>query len=376
LASAVIAQGIFTDFIGSDELDAPELRSTPLVNFLNLRGDQTEQVSLKKKIMRLLTYYGRLAWYAAVSRPKVFHILWNNKFELIDRVVLMLYYRLLGKKIVFTAHNVNAAKRDGNDSFLNRASLRFQYWMSNHVFVHTERMKNELLTDFGVRESKVSVIPFGINNTIPTTPIKNTEAKERFGLHESECTALFFGQIAPYKGLEYLIGAMAELAGRNAEPRLIIAGKVKRGAEEYWEKIQCEITRTGVRERIIEKIEFIPDTEVELYFKAADVVVVPYVDIFQSGVPFLAYSFGLPVIATDVGSLRDDIIEGETGFICRVCDPIDLAKSIESYFNSELYRKLDARRQQIRDFASAKHSWTTVGEITRDVYRRLSASVR
>jgi D-inositol-3-phosphate glycosyltransferase len=376
LTSALIAQGIITDFIGSDELDAPELRSTPLVNFLNLRGDPTEQVSAKEKIIRLLAYYGRLVWYAAVSRPKIFHILWNNKFELIDRVVLMLYYRLLGKKIVFTAHNVNAAKRDGKDSFSNRASLRFQYWMTDHVFVHTEKMKNELLADFGVREGKVSVIPFGINNTIPTTPIKTAEAKERFGLHQGERTALFFGQIAPYKGLEYLIGAMAELAGRNAEPRLIIAGKVKRGAEEYWEKIQREITRTGVRERIITKIEFIPDAEVELYFKAADVVVIPYVDIFQSGVPFLAYSFGLPVIATDVGSLRDDIIEGKTGLVCRARDPIDLAKSIETYFNNDLYRHLDTYRQEIRDFASKKHSWATVGEITRSVYRSLSVSVR
>ena len=43
--------------------------------------------------------------------------------------------------------------------------------------------------------------------------------------------------------------------------------------------------------------------------------IVPYVQIFQSGVPFLAYSFGLPVIATDVGSLRQDIVEGRAGFI-------------------------------------------------------------
>lgn len=327
LASALVTQGIYMDFIGSDALDAPELHNTPLVNFLNLRGDQREHVSLGKKMARLLNYYRRLLWYAAFSRPPILHILWNNKFELIDRVFLMLYYKLLGKRIVFTAHNVNAAKRDGRDSLTNRLSLKFQYWMSDHIFVHTERMKGELLKDFEIREGKVSVIPFGINNTIPTSEMTTLEAKRRFGLCADEKTALFFGQIAPYKGLEYLIAAMAELIKRNGEPRLIVAGKVKRGYADYWERIQREIVSMGIKEQVIERIEFIPDDEVELYFKAADVVIVPYVHIFQSGVPFLAYSFGLPIIATDVGSLREDVVEGKSGFICKAQDPVDLAKA-------------------------------------------------
>jgi glycosyltransferase involved in cell wall biosynthesis len=373
LASALVSQGIFTDFIGSDALDSPELHHTPLINFLNLREDQSERVNVGRKIVRLLTYYTRLLCYAAVAKPRIFHILWNNKFELIDRVVLVLYYRLLGKKIVFTAHNVNASKRDGKDSFLNRVTLKFQYSMSNHIFVHTEKMKGELLTDFGLRESKVSVIPFGINNTIPTSQMTTTEAKERLGIRAGEKTALFFGQIAPYKGLEYLVAAMAELAKRNAAPRLIIAGKVKRGLEEYWENIQREISRTAIDGRIVQRIEFVPDNEVERYFKAADVVIIPYANIFQSGVPFLAYSFGLPLIATDVGSLKEDIVEGKTGFICKPRDPIDLAERIEAYFSSELFGQIETRRQEIKNFANEKYSWTKVGEITRSVYRSLVA---
>ena len=76
------------------------------------------------------------------------------------------------------------------------------------------------------------------------------------------------------------------------------------------------------------------DADTEIYFKAADVVVLPYTHIFQSGVLFLGYNFGLPAIATDIGSLRDDVIEGETGFICKPCDAIDLANCIRKYFSS------------------------------------------
>jgi D-inositol-3-phosphate glycosyltransferase len=371
LASALASQGIYLDFIASDALDTPELHNTPLVNFLNLRGDQRVHVSFGRKVARLLNYYVRLLCYAAFAQPQIFHILWNNKFELLDRVLLMLYYKLLGKRIVFTAHNVNAAKRDGKDGPLNRLSLKFQYWMSDHIFVHTGRMKGELLKDFKICESKVTVIPFGINNTISTSEMTALEAKKRFGISAGEKTALFFGQIAPYKGLEYLIAAMAKMIKQDVGLRLIIAGQVKRGYAGYWEQIQSEIISAGIREQVIERIGFIPDGEVELYFKGADVVILPYVDIFQSGVPFLAYSFGLPVIATDVGSLREDVVEGKTGFICKPRDPVDLANKIECYFSSELYRRLEARRQEIRAFANEKYSWTKVGETTQAVYRSL-----
>src|ERR1051326_6514823 len=114
LASALTAQGVSLAFIGSDDLDVPELRNDPRVCFLNLRGDQTEQASLGRKTFRIVKYYGRLIWYAATGRPRIFHILWNNKFELFDRTVLLLFYKALGTKLVFTAHNVNAGKRDGN----------------------------------------------------------------------------------------------------------------------------------------------------------------------------------------------------------------------------------------------------------------------
>lgn len=371
LASSLVSHGVFVEFIGSDKVDGPELHNTPLVNFLNLRGDQRENVSLGRKILRLLTYYVRLLKYAVVARPRIFHILWNNKFELFDRTVLMFYYRLLGRKIVFTAHNVNAAKRDFYDSTLNRLSLKIQYRLANHVFVHTEKMKSELWTEFGVPEGKVSVIPFGINNTIPTTDMTTDEAKQRLGLRAGEMTALFFGQIAPYKGLEYLAAALPELIRNNSGFRLIIAGKVKKGSEEYWQEIKRKLSSERTRERVTTRIEHIPEEDVEVYFKAADVLVIPYTRISQSGVPFLAYSFGLPVIATDVGSLREDIIEGKTGFICKPLDPGDLARAIHSYFSSEMWRQLELTRPEIRRFANERHSWMKVGEITESVYRSL-----
>ena len=127
LAAALTSQGIFVDFIGSDDLSVPDVLNDPRVNFLNLRGNQRPDASPFSKARRVLKYYIQLISYAATAQPKLFHILWNNKFELFDRTLLMLYYRMLGKKIILTVHNVNARKRDSNDSSLNRLSLRLQY---------------------------------------------------------------------------------------------------------------------------------------------------------------------------------------------------------------------------------------------------------
>ena len=370
LAIALASRGVSLDVIGSDLVDRPELHAPPRLNFLNLRGDQRANVSLKEKVARVLIYYARLIRYAWVAKPRVFHILWDNKFLLFDRTALMLYYKLLGKKIAFTAMNVNAGKRDANDSMLNRLSLKIQYRLADHIFVHTEKMKIELLKDFGLRKEAVTVIPMGINNSVPNTELTPAEAKRRLGIRSSEKTILFFGGIRPYKGLEYLVAAFQLIAPKHPDYRLIIVGDPM-NSEWYWRDIQETIEKDSSRERIMRKIEFVLDSETEVFFKAADVSVLPYTHIFQSGVLLLSYGFGLPVIATDVGALREDINEGKTGFVCQPRDPIDLARVIETYFESELYKRLDENRQTIRDYASERNSWDIAADRTGNVYAEL-----
>src|SRR4051812_30047542 len=77
LAAGLVRQGVRVDFVASSDLDCAEVH-VPGIRFLNLRGDQREDVALIRKVVRILTYYGRLVVYAATCRPKVLHILWNN----------------------------------------------------------------------------------------------------------------------------------------------------------------------------------------------------------------------------------------------------------------------------------------------------------
>jgi D-inositol-3-phosphate glycosyltransferase len=375
LAMALVSKGVVVDVIGSDDIDSASLHVTPNLRFLNFRGNQHKSTNFAEKLWRLAVYYARMMRYAARSKPRILHILWNNKIELFDRTVLMAYYKLCGKKIAFTAHNVNQARRDATDSLLNRVTLRIQYQLCDHLFVHTKKMKDELCQDFGVPARAVTVIRHPINDAFPDTDLTPSEAKRQLGLEENEKAVLFLGRIRPYKGIEHLLAAFHLLAANHSDYRLIIAGEPKKGSEEYRNQIEQTVKTEFTPGQIIMKIQFIPDDEMEVYLKAADVLVLPYKEIFQSGVLFLAYSFGLPVVATDVGSFREEIVEGKTGFLCQPGDPAELAKAIETYFASDLYKNLKVRRQDLKDYADANHSWNAVADLTRNAYAEMLGRV-
>lgn len=377
LAMALISKGISLDFVGGDEIDSPELHSAPNLRFLSLRRAPNENATSAQKILELLLYYARLIRYAARSSPEILHILWSGKLEFFDRTILMLYYKARGKKIALTAHNVNGARRDSKDSLLNRITLGIQYRLCDQIFVHTGKMKSELCREFNVREDAVTVIRYPINNAVPNTGLTSVEARNRLGLGVDERVILFFGKIRPYKGIEQLIAAFSQIsADVSVNYRMIIAGEPNKGAQEYLRTLQQAINVTCGHDQVTLRFQFIRDEDLELYFKGADVLVLPYREIFQSGVLFLAYSFGLPVVATDVGSFREDIVEGKTGFLCKPDDPSDLARAIRMYFASELYENLSTRRQELKNYANSIYSWHAVADLTCKGYAKMLSGKR
>jgi D-inositol-3-phosphate glycosyltransferase len=372
MIQALISHGVSVEVIGNDDLRSAPVMTDSKISYYNLRGDQSRKASVIQKMTRVSKFYLRLLKYAATTGSPLFHMQCHNKFALFDRVVLNSYYKLLGKKLVFTAHNIDAKERDGGNSLLNRWSLGFSYRLMDHIFVHTEKMKEELVEAFKLDQDRITIIPHGILNTAPVTPLSREEARERLSLEAGERALLFFGYIAPYKGLEYLIEALGQLKREGCRCRLIIGGEVKDCAP-YWRKMEELIEEQGVADDVIKEIRYISDGEVEVFFKAADALVLPYRFIFQSGLPFLSYSFGLPIIASDAGSLGEVVVEGKTGLVCRKEDPADLAAKIADYFESDLYHRLAYCREMIRKYGNDTYSWDRIGATINGVYSNLLA---
>ena len=169
------------DLIGSDDVDCPEFHTSPRLNFLNLRGDQRPDARLTSKVTgcaQVLRQAYPLCGYRQTENlphpleQQIRDVRSNFSYALLQA---------LGKKIVLTVHNVNAAKRDSKDSFLNRLTLRIQYRLADHIFVHTEKMKLELIDAFGVPRLGSRVIPFGINNSVPDTSLTQARPNRTIG---------------------------------------------------------------------------------------------------------------------------------------------------------------------------------------------------
>ena len=365
LASALAAEGVQIDLVGGDHMAQTQFESHSCIKFVVIR-EQGPTDSQVVKAIRVIKYYCRLVYYVAFTRCNILHILWNNQFQWLDRTVLMLFYRALGKAVVLTAHNINAGKRDACDSVFNTISLTVQYRLAQQIFVHTDAMKVELIRDFGIPEHSVTVVPYGWNNIVQNTDLTRAQAKREFGLSKVHKTLLFFGYIAPYKGLEYLITAVSQLVQSDKAYRLIIAGQPKRPLR-YCRRIESLLRSLDIADHVIMHSQHIADEHIERYFKAADAVVLPYTFIYQSGIMLIAYRFGVPVLAANVGSFATDVREEKTGLLFRSRDSEDLARVIKRYFSTPHFVE-EKSRAEIANHCFRLHSWDEVAKRTVEAY--------
>lgn len=352
------------------DLASPIFKDFEKTRFHSVYIYQKKGTSHLKKAANILRFYFLQSKHLLLHKKGIVHFQWLDRYFFTDRILLPVLSRLRGHKTILTVHNVNAGKRDNNDSYYNRFTLHMVYNLCNHLIVHTPLSKDELVKEFKVRPEKISVIKHGMNNMVSTTGITQLQARNDLNISMNQKVVLFFGNIDYYKGLDILIESLNYLPAKLSEKIvLLIAGNYKSPA--YIEQINQMIEHSKSRSQIIAHIRFIPDDQIEKYFMASDCIALPYRDIYQSGVLFLAYSFGLPAIATRVGNFENDIVNEKTGIFADAIDPYSFANALEKYFCSPFYHDLAQTRQHIREWSSGNYSWNTIGKETYNLYKRL-----
>lgn len=160
--------------------------------------------------------------------------------------------------------------------------------------------------------------------------ISTEEAREKLKIKNEELIILFFGFIRNYKGLDLLLKAMADERIKKSGIILLIAGEFYEDKKPYIDLIE----KLGIKEQLILKTDFIPDSEVKYYFCAADAVIQPYRNATQSGVTPLAYYFEKPMIVTNVGGLPNLVPDGKAGIVAEP-DSDSIANAILKFYSMD-----------------------------------------
>jgi glycosyltransferase involved in cell wall biosynthesis len=180
--------------------------------------------------------------------------------------------------------------------------------------------------------------------------ISKEVARENLELPVSEKIILFFGFIRNYKGLDILLRSMADERIRSAGIKLMVAGEFYEDKNQYLDLI----SKLGIKDQLILKTDFIPDSEVRNYLCAADVVIQPYRNATQSGVTPLAYHFEKPMIVTNVGGLPSLVPHERVGLVAEP-DPVSIADSILRFYQlGENYFIPHLRTEKL------KYSWANL----------------
>ena len=233
-------------------------------------------------------------------------------FQTIHLIEMMLVvaFKIFGLKTIYTIHNVFPGHK--KISIVQRLLYVICYKFCDRIIIHSKASREDAINIYSINPHKIKVIPHGdYNNFLPSVSVDKKEAKKKLVISHTCKTILFFGAIRDNKGLDYLLDAMAQVKKTMRESILMIVGEPLQSYSRYQNKIH----NLKLDKNVYEKLEYINNEEIPTYFLAADVVVLPYLEISQSGVLHLAYAFSKPVIATSIGGFKETIENGKNGYL-------------------------------------------------------------
>jgi glycosyltransferase involved in cell wall biosynthesis len=217
--------------------------------------------------------------------------------------------------------------------------------------------------------NKITIIPHGnFDIYVPEKPYDKLDARNFLEIDVDDNVVLFFGVIRKNKGLELLLDSFEIAAKKDERLKLVIAGAPQnKELSIYYSNM---IAKNKARSRIIYHGRFIPSKAVACYFAAADIIALPYKTIYHSGVVHLAYSFGVPVLSTNVGDFTETITDGLNGYILEKNDKNNMAEKLQQAFYDK--NKLQAMGVRAKEISKKKYGWNEIGKKTFRLYEHIS----
>ncbi len=309
------------------------------------RGIFKKNNKLVRGVKYLLgTIYSLL--YCLKEEVDIIHLHYYG-FNIIEKLNLKLF-KMFRFKIIATVHDIEPfdKKKENLDidynSFLKPLDA---------IIVHTNFSKKILSKIINKEDySKIYRIQSGDIDFLYNVKITKEKAREALGLPIDKKIILFFGHIKRVKGLDLLISAFNKVALEISDVFLVVAGRPwKIDMKEYYSLVDNRI-----RDKVLFQLNYIPNEQVNLYFKSSDIVVLPYKKIYNSSVILRAFDYGSCVLASNLESLKEFIIPGVTGEIFAKGDKKELAEKIIILLNSS--KTIERIKLNSKDFIDKNFS--------------------
>jgi len=313
-------------------------------------------------IKRIITYFNPFSWIKTsfLVKTKIVHAQWWSLPLAPIYIIIFSILKLRKKKIILTVHNVSFHESIIFDKFLTKMVFPFV-----DIFIaHSKENIKKLEKSFGIRRDKIIIVPMGVHSMYSDSIISKKKAKRFLNLPINKKILLFFGNIREYKGIDDLIKAFSVVNKKIKDSMLLIAGEpwIK------WNKYQNLIKKYKLENKIRIHLHYIPKSEVNFFFSASDLVVLPY-KFFdaQSGIGNIALAFNKPIVVTNVGGLSE-----------LVRDKRAIAKP-NNYKNlSEVIMRILEDKKLIKSLSedskklSRIYSWDRIAKKTIKIYEMLS----
>ena len=287
-----------------------------------------------------------------------YHIFHINILVFFDLILT----KLLRMKVVYTVHDVISFDNKSSNSRLSR----WIYQKANKILTHNKFSSDIFRSYYSGLNISAEIIPHGnyiqFLNDVPN----KLSSRERLGLEENKKVLLFFGMIKKVKGLEILLKSLKEVIKNNPDIFLVIAGRVWKNDFSEYQKI---IDKNNLQKYCLLHNNFIKHEDVDYYYSCADLVVMPYMRIYQSGVLLMSMSYKTPVLVSDLPPLTEVITDNKTGFVFETGNYRSLAKKINNIFSN--LENLDRVTNNALELVNRKYDWREIGKNLKKVYESI-----
>jgi D-inositol-3-phosphate glycosyltransferase len=299
-------------------------------------------------------------FHARFSGVRVFHfhIFYTNILVLFS----LLLVKLLFGKVALTIHDVSSFATSSDSSIIGSMI----YKLTDLILTHNEFSKSEIVKINPNLSSCIYIVPHGNYTSFINVKNNKRESRKHLEIHNNKKVLLFFGMIKEVKGLDVLLHALKNVIKENPEVLLLIAGKPWENDFSNYQRI---IDENNLSDYCLLHTKFIPQADVEHYYCAADLVVLPYKKIYQSGVLIMTLSYGKPALVSDLPPLKEVVTDMQTAFLFESGNSISLAEKLNLILLDP--EKLEQVRINGEELINTKYDWNEIGMQTKQAYQSL-----